>query len=85
MSVDVGKRVPTYCWCNRSAPPGSVGIPPAKILAKMAALPGKGRGAERLHCWLPSIALDSGNPDRNDGIFGTAGLVYNDERRPWER
>ena len=33
---------------NRSAPPGSAGVPPAKIAAKMAALPGKGRGAERL-------------------------------------
>ena len=30
--------------CNRSAPPGSAGVPPAKIAAKMAALPGKGRG-----------------------------------------
>ena len=29
---------------NRSAPPGSAGVPPAKIAAKMAALPGKGRG-----------------------------------------
>ncbi|MEI7868341.1 MAG: hypothetical protein WCI11_10645 [Candidatus Methylumidiphilus sp.] len=29
---------------------------------------------------LPSMALDSGSPCRNDGVFGSAGLVYNDER-----
>jgi len=30
------------------SPPGSAGVPPAKIAAKMASLPGKGRGVERL-------------------------------------
>ena len=30
------------------------------------------------------MALDSGIPDRNDGILATAGPVYNDESRAWE-
>jgi len=40
-----------YTAGNRSAPPGSAGVPPAKIAAKMAALPGKGRGGlNGYHC-----------------------------------
>jgi len=34
--------------CNRSPPPGSAGVSPAEMAAKMAAFPGKGRGSERL-------------------------------------
>ena len=34
--------------CKRSPPPGSVGVSPAEMEAKMAALPGKSGGGERL-------------------------------------
>jgi len=34
----------TFLKGNRSLPPGSAGVSPAEMAAKMAAFPGKGRG-----------------------------------------
>ena len=56
--------------CNRSLPPGSAGIPPAKIVAKMASLLGKGA---RRYTQVPSdqkrrhSGRDCRNPEAMEG------------------
>ena len=39
-----GNSVASSLTCKRSLPPGSAGVSPAEMAAKMAAFPGKGRG-----------------------------------------
>ena len=56
MKIQIGrfKLALSYRYNNTHpfTPPGSEGVPPAKIEAKMASLPGKGRGSEQLRYYM---------------------------------